>query len=97
MKLKSVYYYDEPKDLELDCFEVRVLTEPESDEKGGYDYALKVTTIKFIQDYMTRKGMSYFCAGKVPLLIVQRLDNDTVISAIKYLLPEIDEFGLRIE
>lgn len=71
MKIRNIYYIDEPKNLESDSFEVRVLTEPAVEEKGGHEYAFEVTTIKYVSDWMGKNRKPYFCGGyTAPLLIV---------------------------
>ncbi len=98
MKIRDIYYIDEPKNLEADSFEVRVLTEPDPGDQGGYEYAFEVTTIKFITGRIAEKNKTYFCGGNTaPLLIVASLDDKTIQQAIEDLLPNIDKMALRIE
>ena len=97
MKIKSIYYFSEPKNLDSDVIHVRILTEPEKGEGGGYEYALEATTMRFIDEWMKKHKPSYYVSSIVPILVVQRLDDETIRQAIENILPNIDNIASRVE
>lgn len=97
MKLKGVIYVNEPEDLVFDRVRVRVLTEPGRIDMGGYEYLFDVTTAKGIEEWMKKNGKSYYASRAMPLLVVERLDKQTVTSALEDILQDMDEYGLRVQ
>jgi hypothetical protein len=97
VKIRNVYYLNEPSDIESDVINIRVLTTPDSGEKGGFEYSLEVTTIKFITEWMTQNKKDYYCSAGQPLLVVKRLDDKTILKAIDDILPRIGDFAHLVE
>ena len=98
MKLKNVYYLEQPKDIECDSIHLGILTEPGKNEKGGYEYAIEITTLNYIQKWLEEnENKFYYNSAKEPIFIVKRLDDETIDSIIDEILPKIDEIALRIE
>lgn len=94
MKLKGIFYLSEPKDIEKDLIEAHVLTEPEGDEPGGYEYSMSITTPRYIAEEMKKNGFFY---SSPFILVVERLEDKIIIEIIKSLLPIIDKIAFRSE
>lgn len=97
MKMRGIYYLNEPTSVDADLFQIRIMTDPDEGEKGGHEYALDVTTIAYIQQWMKENKKEYFYTGRIPHLILPKLDDQTIIRAVKELLPIIDEIASRTE
>ncbi len=94
MKLRGIYYLSDPKDVENDYIDVRILTNLEDNELGGSEYTMQATTPKYIAQAMKEKGCFY---SNLPLLVVKCLEDEIIIKTIKELLPNIDKIAFRIE
>lgn len=94
MKLKGIYYLSEPKDIECDYIDIRILTDPENNENGGYEYTMQVVTPKYIIKVMKENKFFY---SNLPIIIVEHLEDDIIINIIKTILPNIDKIAQRIE
>ncbi len=97
MKIREVYYLNDPEDLESDWFEMCVGVDPTSPNEIGGEFSFSVTTTKFIDEWMRKNDKKYYCDGHIPLLIVTRLDDETVLQALQEILPQIEELGCRTE
>jgi hypothetical protein len=97
MKLDAIYFTSEPDSLDCDSIDMRVLVKADSGESVGREYAFEATTLKYITAWMQERGKKYYCGAKAPVLIVERLDADTVEQAVKDILPHIDSLGLKTD
>ena len=94
MKLEGFFYLEDPEDLENDLIEVNVHAEAEHPKEPGGIFVLSATTPRYIEEWM-KKNKNYFC--ETHLLIVPRLDDDTIREAIEDLLPEISRLGFCVD
>ena len=96
MKIRAVYYLNEPEDLECDIFEVRVELVQEDDISKEEEYAFTATTLKFLQKQMSSSKKSYFRGLNSPLIVFSKLDDTTILNAINDFLPEIKNVAKKI-
>lgn len=97
MKLKDIYFINNPDDEINDSISIRILTEPDPGENTGYEYALQATTLEFIRNFMETKDRMSFCGYGEPVLIVRRLNDEFIHKAVEEILPHIDKMAKRIE